>query len=147
MIDKIDRAILDELFQDSRIPFTTIAEKLGVSPGTVKNRFKKMQETKILGLCSANIDLAKFGYQCKVFLMLKISRKEDKSTVIDRISRLPNVIATSGIIGDFDLFTLAVAKDVKHLDKILKDIRSAGIEQIEIALSIRKVIPLLPDKP
>ncbi len=147
MIDQLDRTIIDELFKDSRIPFTAIAEKLGVSPGTVKNRFQKMQETKIIGICTVDIDLAKFGYQCKVFLMLKISRKEDKSVVIDRISRLPNVIATSGIIGDFDLFTLAIAKDVKHLDKILKDIRSTGIEQIEIALSIREVIPLLPDKP
>ncbi len=147
MLDKIDQAILEELFKDSRTPFTTIAAKLGVSPGTVKNRFKKMQETKIIGACSADVDLAKFGYQCKVFLMLKISRNEDKSAVIDKISRIPNVIATSGIIGDFDLFTLAIAKDIKHLDKILKDIRSAGIEQIEIALSIRKVIPLMPDKP
>lgn len=147
MLDKIDYAILAELFKDSRVPFTTIAEKLGVSPGTVKNRFKRMQDTKTIGICSADIDLAKFGYQCKVFLMLKVAKKEDTSAMLDKISCIPNVIATSGIIGDFDFFTLAVAKDVKHLDKILKDIRTAGIEQIEVALSIRDIIPLLPDKP
>ncbi len=146
MLDEIDRAILDELLKDSRTPFTTIAKKLRVSPGTVKNRFEQMKKDKVIAACSADVDLAKFGYQCKVFLMLKISRKEDKLDVIDRISKLPNVIATQGIMGEFDIFVLAVAKDIRHLDKILKDIRATGIEQIEISLSIRNTIPLLPDK-
>ena len=147
MIDEIDKSIVYELLKDSRTPFTTIAKKLNISPGTVKNRYEKMKKTKIIGVCSADVNLAKFGYQCKAFLMMKISRKEEKSDAIERISKLPNIISVSGIIGDFDLFVLAVAKDVRHLDKILKDIRSAGIEQIEISLSIRDAIPLLPDKP
>lgn len=147
MLDEVDRAIIDELLKDSRTPFTAIAKKIGVSAGTVKNRFEQMKKDKVIAACSADVDLAKFGYQCKVFLMLKISRKEDKLDIIDKISKIPNVIATQGIMGEFDIFALAVAKDIRHLDRILKDIRAAGIEQMEISLSIRDAIPLLPDKP
>ncbi|MCX8150799.1 MAG: Lrp/AsnC family transcriptional regulator [Candidatus Bathyarchaeota archaeon] len=147
MLDEIDRAIIDELLKDSRTPFTTIAKRLNISPGTVKNRFEQMKKDEVIVACSADVNLAKFGYQCKVFLMLKISRKEDKLDIIEKISKLPNVIATQGIMGEFDIFALAVAKDIRHLDKVLKDIRATGIEQMEISLSIRDTIPLLPDKP
>jgi len=147
MIDKVDRAIVEELLKNSRTPFSSIAKKLGVAPGTVKNKFEKMQEKKIIGVCSADINLAKFGYQSKVFLIMKISRNSEKTTIIEKISQLPNMIAVAGIIGDFDLFCLAITKDIKSLNTLLKKIRGLGIEQIEIGLSVRDSIPLLPDKP
>jgi len=64
-----------------------------------------------------------------------------------KISKIANVISTAGIIGDFDIMVVAVSQDMKHLDKTVKEIRAVGIEQLEISLSIRENIPLLPDKP
>ncbi len=147
MPDKNDFDIMMELINDSRISFNTIAKKLKIAPGTVHNRFKKMRENGIIEACSANIDLSKFGYQCKIFLMMKISKKEDKAAIIKKISQIPNVLATSGVIGEFDLFVVAVAKDMTDLNKTINQIRSVGIEQVEMGLSIRDTIPLLPDKP
>jgi len=79
MPDKVDFEIVSELFQDSRISFNAIAKKLGIAPGTVHNRFKKMQEKGEIHVCTTNVDLAKFGYQCKIFLMMKISKKRKQS--------------------------------------------------------------------
>ena len=41
-IDKVDRQILTFLIEDARTPFTEIAKKLNISPGTVHGRVKKM---------------------------------------------------------------------------------------------------------
>lgn len=147
MPDKTDLDILMELLKDSRTPFNAIAKKLKLAPGTVHNRFTKMRESRLIEACSANIDLSKFGYQCKIFLLMKISKKEDKTFIIDKISKIPNVLSTSGIIGEFDLFVLAVAKDLKDLNRTVNLIKSVGIEHMEMGLSIRDVTPLFPDKP
>ena len=147
MADKYDFEIISELINDSRISLNAIAKKLKIAPGTVHNRFQKMKENGVIETCSANVDLAKFGFQCKIFLMMKISKKENKAIIIEKISKIPNVLATGGVIGDFDLFVVAIAKDVKDLNRTVNQIRSVGIEQVEMGLSIREAIPLLPDKP
>jgi Lrp/AsnC family transcriptional regulator for asnA, asnC and gidA len=147
MPEKHDFNIVMELMNNSRSPFSNIAKKLNISPGTVNNRFNKMCESGVIEACSANVDLSKFGYQCKIFLLMKISKKENKNVIIDKVSKIQNVLATSGVIGDFDIFVVAIAKDLVGLDKTVKQIRSVGIEQIEMGLSIRDTTPLLPDKP
>ena len=147
MIDKSDFSIIIELYKNSRASFNTIAEKLDVASGTVHNRYKKMQKKGIIDACSVNIDLSKFGYQCKIFLLLKMSKKEDKLTLIEKISKLSNILATARVVGDYDLFVVAIAKNMVDLNCMINKIRSLGIEQIEMSLSIRDTIPLLPDEP
>ena len=40
-IDKVDIQILHLLMQNAMMPFTEIAQKIGVSPGTIHVRMKK----------------------------------------------------------------------------------------------------------
>ena len=48
MIDKLDKRIIDILRKDSRCPFVEIAEKLGVSEGTIRSRVRKMTDEGII---------------------------------------------------------------------------------------------------
>jgi len=48
MIDKLDKRILDIMKKDSRRPYVEIAEKLGVSEGTVRSRVHRMTEEGII---------------------------------------------------------------------------------------------------
>ena len=40
-LDEIDKKILDYLVENTRMPFTEIAQKMGVSAGTIHVRVKK----------------------------------------------------------------------------------------------------------
>ena len=47
-MDELDLSILAALQTDGRRPFTDIAQNLGVSEGTVRNRVSKLIEQQVL---------------------------------------------------------------------------------------------------
>ncbi|PSQ41153.1 AsnC family transcriptional regulator [Halobacteriales archaeon SW_12_71_31] len=47
-MDDLDRAILAELNADARTPYTEIAERVGTSEGTVRNRVEGMLEDGVI---------------------------------------------------------------------------------------------------
>ena len=47
-LDDVDRKILDILIDNTRTPFTDIAKRLLISPGTVHVRVKKMEDLGII---------------------------------------------------------------------------------------------------
>jgi len=48
MLDDTDRSIIRVLENDARTSMRSIAEKVGVSLGTVSNRVKKLEESGII---------------------------------------------------------------------------------------------------
>ena len=63
-IDKIDRQILTYLIEDARMPYTEIAKKLTISPGTVHGRVKKMEQRRIItgATLTINYDVVGYGF-------------------------------------------------------------------------------------
>lgn len=59
--DETDLGILGCLQQDARMPFQTIAKKVGVSDATVYNRVQKMKKKGIIKRFTADIDEKKLG--------------------------------------------------------------------------------------
>jgi DNA-binding Lrp family transcriptional regulator len=47
-MDELDREILDILRRDARTPYTEIAEQVGTSEGTIRNRVEGMVESGII---------------------------------------------------------------------------------------------------
>jgi len=47
-MDDLDRQILDELRRDARTPYTEIADRIGTSEGTVRNRVDRLVEDGVI---------------------------------------------------------------------------------------------------
>ena len=47
-MDELDREILDILRQDARTPYTEIADEVGTSEGTIRNRVESMVEAGVI---------------------------------------------------------------------------------------------------
>ncbi|MEQ9231373.1 MAG: winged helix-turn-helix transcriptional regulator, partial [Cyclobacteriaceae bacterium] len=61
-IDNVDLKILNILKEDAKKPYTEVAKKVFVSPGTVHVRMKKMEEMGVVTGTSLKVDYAKLGY-------------------------------------------------------------------------------------
>ena len=61
-LDDVDRKILDILIDNTRTPFTDIAKRLLISPGTVHVRVKKMEDLGIIKGSSLTLDYKMLGY-------------------------------------------------------------------------------------
>lgn len=134
-MDEIDLRIIRELTKDAQTPFLRIAKKLGVSPETVRTRYRKMKEEGTIKRCSISINLSRIGYQGKVFLMITNAPNHDKSKTIDALKKMLNIFIISEMIGDFEIIGIAPVKDLNSLKTLVNKIKKLpSVNRVEIAL-------------
>jgi Lrp/AsnC family transcriptional regulator for asnA, asnC and gidA len=69
-LDPTDRRILHALKSDGRLPFSTIAEQLGVSPNMIRQRVQRLQERGVLQFAAVTNPL-KIGYGTMALIGVK----------------------------------------------------------------------------
>ena len=133
-MDKLDRLILSELLKDPQLSFVTIANKLGVSPFTVRKRYESMKKEGLIQKCAVSIDLSKIGYHGKVFLMVTNASNYEKSVTIESLTKMKNIIVTGEIIGTCDIFSVAAITDVNSVRDLVRKIKALpSVQRVEIA--------------
>ncbi len=114
-IDNVDKAILAILAEDASVPYTEIAKRLVVSPGTIHVRMKKMQE---LGVVQ--------GY----------------SDAVKKMREVPEIVELHYTTGVYSMFAKVMCKDTENLRKVLNEkIRTIpGVHRTETFLSLEESI-------
>jgi DNA-binding Lrp family transcriptional regulator len=103
-LENIEKNILKELFNNSRINIVDIARKHNSTVDIVRNRIKKMQEKKIIFRYHANIDFNKLGYEFfKTFLYFKNLTKEDEKRLLEYCRQNPKIIHLVRLISPWDI--------------------------------------------
>ena len=113
MIDNLDKRILEIMKKDSRCPYVEIADKLGVSEGTVRSRVHRMTEEGIIrgftiktssknvkALVEVKIDV---NTDTEVFevtgdqdiiAIVDVESSQSLNEIIERVRRYDNVLST-----------------------------------------------------
>lgn len=135
-MDKIDYQILSELMLDSTLSFVKIANKIGISPFTIRRRYEKMKKEGTIFNHIVSIDLSKIGYQGKAFLLIKTSPKGNKSDIISLLKKIRNIIVVTETIGPYDILAIAPITDLESIQMLLNDARKIpDVQNIQIACS------------
>lgn len=136
-MDKIDRAILEMLQRDGRMPFTEIAHTLGVSEGTVRNRVSRLVEDRALHIVGM-VDPAALGLQTPAVVGVTVqpARVED---VARAIAEFPEVTYLIMVSGEFDLWVEVQCRDRDHLATFLNDrlLRVPGVVRTQTFITLR----------
>ena len=140
-LDELDIAILEHLSVDGRRPFTEIAEALGVSHGTIRNRYLRMLEANAVKvMCWLEPNQVGFHAVAHVDFSFEVPHLEEAAA---RIATFPEVAWLSGVIGEFNLMADIFCVDLGCLDALLAERLSkiAGLRHMEVALysQIRKI--------
>ncbi len=135
-MDRTDYLVLSALLKDARLPFSSVAKKLGISAQTVKNRYEKMEADGMVFRSVLSIDLSKLGYQGKAFLMITTSPESNKFDIIDAVKKISDIIVVSEIIGFFDILAIASFRNIKAISTIVNEVRDlSGVERVEVTLT------------
>lgn len=149
-IDEIDRAILKELQKDARRPNKALAESVGVSPSTMVNRVRALEESGAIRGYHAEVDPAALGRNVNALISVRLQPKTP-STVeafVEAIWKLEETVALSLVTGSFDaLIQLSVADISSLSETVMSGIASApGVvdEQTAIVFDHRRRSVLEP---
>lgn len=147
-IDKLDREILGILIKDAKIPYTDIAKRLIVSPGTIHVRMKRMERLGIVRGATLIIDPTKIGYDMTAFVGIYLIKGSVYKEVIKEISKIPEIIEAYFTTGEYSIFAKVVCKNTEHLREVINDQLQPvnGISRTETIISlgesIKKQVPI-----
>ncbi len=119
MIDNLDKRILEIMKKDSRCPYVEIAEKLGVSEGTVRSRVHKMTEDGII----RGFTIKTSSKNVKALVEVRIDVNTDTEEIAKRLSEYEGVTEVFEVTGDQDIIAIADVESSQRLNEIIEKVR------------------------
>lgn len=139
--DQLNGAIVKLLQEDGRLPFKTIAETLGVSEGTVRNRVSWMKRSGMLRIVAVT-DPTALRYKADAMLGIKLAPGTTPAKLAGRLATFPQVVYILWVSGRFDLLVEVVCESedefLKFLSKNCFDQPDIGSMEVMTGLAMYK---------
>lgn len=136
-MDQLDLTILHSLRKDARKPFTDVAQDLGVSEGTVRNRVARLLKDRTVQFVGL-IDPEQMGYDAPAMIGVTVQSNLLEEAA-NQIALFPEVSYLVMSSGEFDLIVEVLCRDREHLANFLnEDLRQVeGILQTKSFMILR----------
>lgn len=118
VIDDIDKALIEALQRDGRLPYTRLATEVGLSEAAVRQRVQRLIESGVTQIVAVT-DPLMLGFRRMAMIGLRV--EGDLREVADTISSIPEVDYVVIVGGSFDLMLEVVCEDDDHLLTLLND--------------------------
>jgi len=125
-IDELDRKILQIITQNARIPFKDVADQCGVSRAAVHQRVQRMYDIGVVVGSGYFVNPKMLGYQLTVYVGLTLEKGSMYNDVIRELEKIPEIVESHFMLGNFSLMIKVYAKDDAHLMHLL----NAKIQEI-----------------
>jgi DNA-binding Lrp family transcriptional regulator len=122
-LDDVDRAILEALSLDARLPNNRLAERVGVAPSTCLARVRALRAAGVVQGFHAEIDLAALGrpLQAMVAVRLAVHAREQIEAFTAAVRALPGVLSVFHMTGPTDYLVWVAAADAQDLREFVVD--------------------------
>lgn len=118
-MDELDRDIINFLRHDGRMRYTRIAEALGVTEGTVRNRVARLEEDKTIQIIGMT-DPHRMGYEAPAMICVNIQPPHLEEAAA-AIAAMPEVSYLILVSGEYDLLVEVQCRDREHLVSFLHE--------------------------
>ena len=118
-MDELDREILSILRRDARTPYTEIADRVGTSEGTVRNRVERMVDDGIIERFTVSTSTG----NVKSMIELSVDVNVDTAAVADRIIEWKEVDFVWQVSGEQDIVLVVDAADTERVNQLITKAR------------------------
>ena len=116
-VDELDRSLVGYLQENGRMSLITLAKKLGVSHGTVRNRLDWLLANGIVSIV-AIVDPTSVGYPANVLMGIRADLQR-LATVKRELTKLDEVNSVAVTAGRYDFIMWATFTSDHHLQDFL----------------------------
>ena len=118
-MDELDRRILDVLRRDARTPYTEIAERVGTSEGTVRNRVDRLIEDGVI----ERFTVATRTGNVKAMIEVGVAVDVDTHEVTARMAEWDEVDFVWQVSGEEDIVMVVDAADTRGVNELITKAR------------------------
>ncbi len=131
-MDSLDRDILDILRRDARTPYTEIAEQVGTSEGTVRNRVDRLVNEGVI----ERFTVATRTGNVKAMIEVGVDVDVDTTGISKRMADWDDVDFVWQVSGEEDLVLVVDAADTRRVNNLITQAR----EQEEVISTKTRLI-------
>jgi Lrp/AsnC family transcriptional regulator, regulator for asnA, asnC and gidA len=118
LLDDANRAIIEALQRDGRLPYGTIADEVGLSEAAVRRRVQRLRESGVIQIVGVT-DPLQLGFHRQAMVGVRV--EGDVRLVANKLSELEEVDYVVMCAGSFDLLVEVVCEDDDALFRLLND--------------------------
>ncbi len=135
-LDHADKALVELLQEDGRLPYTKLAQAVGLSEAAVRHRVQRLIDDNIVQILAVT-DPLRLGFRRQA--MVGVKTEGDIIAVADALAAIPEVDYLVFTSGSFDLLFEMVCEDDEHLLELLNDKvrRIDGVRSTETFVYLR----------
>jgi Lrp/AsnC family leucine-responsive transcriptional regulator len=142
-LDDIDVTLLTALQEDADRTNVELARLVGLSPAATLHRVRRLKESGVIRIISAQLDPAAAGFPLQVYVTAALARHDPRSSRVfdDLIRAMPQVIAADNVAGETDYLLTVVARDVSELQDVLASLATHGGQRLVTYLRLAEIKP------
>ncbi|MFC5134152.1 MULTISPECIES: Lrp/AsnC family transcriptional regulator [Haloferacaceae] len=118
-MDDLDRRILSILRRDARTPYTEIADRVGTSEGTVRNRVDRMTEEGVIERFTVTTRTG----NVKAMIEISVEMNVDTAAVGERMMEWEEVDFVWQVSGEDDIVLVVDAVDTRAVNELITQAR------------------------
>ena len=135
-LDDTDHRLIALLRQDARLPAATLAQKLGVSRGTVTNRLRKLEDAGIIVGYAVQLRPGERTDEIRAWMGILVEGNQSRLVIASLLGE-PGVTALHDTNGRWDLLAELHAGSMAGLSQVLERIRLLkGIRHTETSIHL-----------
>ena len=124
-MDDLDRQILDILRRDARTPYTEIAEQVGTSEGTVRNRVERLLDDGIIERFTVSTRTGNIKAMIEVSVKVNVHTTE----ISERMAEWDQVDFVWQVSGEADIVLVVDAADTGAVNQLIT--RAREMDEVE----------------
>jgi len=119
-IDEIDQKVLSFLKNNARIPFTKIAEEVGLSEAAVRKRVERLQEDGIIKRFTVDVDT---GEKVRAAILVSVQPSHPNPVIAQAVKEIQGVDQVFEVAGEVDIIAIASGGSIKEINKYIDEVR------------------------
>ncbi|MFV0248406.1 MAG: Lrp/AsnC family transcriptional regulator [Tenacibaculum sp.] len=131
-LDDLDFTIIKHLQKDGRKSFTEIASELNVAVSTIRNRYNKLVEGKVLRIIG-RAEPEKMNLHSYSRIMIAIKPVCKTNMVLEKLKKIAELSFLAQTSGKYHIELNVMCKNNKHLLKTVNKINNIeGVSELQI---------------
>lgn len=134
-LDHVDRAIIEQLQEDGRLPYTRLGQAVGLSEAATRQRVQRMLDQGVMQVVAVTDPLS---LGLRRMAMIGVRTEGDLDAVAESLIALDDVEYVVVTAGSFDLLVEVVVTDDEELLQLMNRIRAVpGVQSSETFIYLR----------
>jgi Lrp/AsnC family leucine-responsive transcriptional regulator len=141
-MDEVDRAILNMLQENARVPNAEMARRVGMAPSAVLERVRRLEERGVIEGYEARLNPQALGLGALAFVFVQADDRPGPQETGEQLAEIPEVLEVHHIAGEDSYLVKVRVADTGSLGRLLRE-RFGALERVR---STRTAVVLATSK-